>query len=78
MYECPICLSLNHGSHHHCSVCGTIPSRYSILGVPSRLIEHDGLSQFIPVVVAYGAVHSCRHHAQRVNLRTVALDYYGE
>ena len=78
MYECSICLSLNHSSKHHCQNCGTIPARYSILGIPARLIEHEGRYQFIPVVTAVGAVHACKHHAARVNLRTVSLDYYAE
>jgi len=78
MYECPICLSANHSKRLHCSTCGTIPAMYSILRVPTRQIEEIDYTRFIPVVTAFGAVHSCRHHAARVNLRTVELDYYGE
>ena len=78
MYECTICLSLNHASRHCCQQCGTIPAQYSLLGVPARLIEHEGRYQFIPVFVAYGAARACQHHGSRINLRTVALDYYGE
>lgn len=76
-YECVICLSLNHSSHHHCQNCGTIPVMYSPLkGSPSRLIEHDGQAQFIPVVCAFGAIHASKHHASRIYLKTVQSDYY--
>jgi hypothetical protein len=78
MYECAICLSLNHAKHLHCSVCGTIPAMYSVLRRPAKLIEHETYSQFIPVAVAVGAVHACRHHAARLGLKTVSLDYYAE
>jgi hypothetical protein len=78
MYECPICLSLNHNSRLHCQNCGTIPARYSLLRLPARLIENDTFSRFIPVVAAYGCVRSCQHHAARVYLRTVKLDYYAQ
>jgi len=78
MYECPICLSLNHNERHHCQNCGTIPAMYSILNAPARLIEHESRYQFIPVVVANGAVQSCKHHAAKLYLRTQPLDYYAE
>ena len=78
MYECTICLSLNHNSRHTCQQCGAVPAKYSILGVPSRLIEHEGRMQFIPVVAALGCERANQHKGQRINLKTVALDYYGE
>lgn len=79
MYECSICLSLNHASHFTCQNCGTIPAKYSPLkGRPSRMIEHNGRYQFIEVVAAYGVSRAAQHHAQRVYLRTVELDYYAE
>lgn len=78
MYECAICQSVNHSTHHHCSVCGTIPAQYSILGAPTRVIEHESLSRFIPVVAAFGVLRAAQHYASRIYLRTVTLDYYSE
>ena len=78
MYVCPICESVNHATRHHCQNCGTTPSQYAILGIPERLIEHNGYMQFISVVVAHGAELSAKHHAARIYLRTVDLDYYAE
>lgn len=74
MYECPICLSLNSDARFHCQNCGTIPAKYSFMRVP--VVEHD--DRMTPIVVAVGAVHSCKHHVTRINLRTVELDYYAE
>jgi hypothetical protein len=34
--------------------------------------------QFIQVVVAIGAVHSCKHHVGRSSMQTVPFDYYAE
>lgn len=76
MYECSICLSLNHASRIHCSVCGTIPRQYSIFGIAGKFVYSQDAPHFIPTVVAIGAVHACKHHAARVNLRTVSADYY--
>jgi hypothetical protein len=73
MYECTICLSLNHSSRIHCQNCGTIPAMYSIIGKPSSS-QLEG----VEVICAHGAVHACKHHASRLGLRTVALDYYAE
>ena len=77
-YECPICLSINHVSKLQCSNCGTIPSRYSLLGGPARQVNDYDFSRFIPVVPAYGCYRAAQHHAQRVTLKTVSLDYYAE
>jgi hypothetical protein len=80
MYECPICLSLNHASRLHCSICGTIPAMYSMIGVASSQVHRSGEYETgdyqIPIVVAIGSSRSCQHRAQRVNLRTVTADYY--
>lgn len=77
-YECAICLTLNSSRRFQCQNCGTIPAAYSVIRKPSRLIGHGGMMQFIEVTVAFGAVHSCRHHSARLYLRTVSHDYYGE
>lgn len=82
MYECSICQSLNHASRLHCQNCGTIPRMYSMLGVPMVVKDYvDWLGPnyvAVPVVVAQGAQRASQHHASRVYLRTVALDYYAE
>lgn len=77
-YECSICYTVNHASHLHCQVCGTIPAQYSVLGTPARTIEHSTFTQFIEVVAAHGCVRSCQHHLARFALRTVALEYYAQ
>mgnify|MGYP001583008790 CR=1 FL=1 len=75
MYECAICLCLNHASRLHCQNCGTIPAKYSLLGVPTAITESNDM---IEAVAAFGAVRACQHHSSRVYLRTMPLDYYGE
>lgn len=67
MYECAICLSINHASRLSCANCGTIPACYA-----GKNLNFNGRE----VVVANGAVRACQHRAQRVNLRTVSADYY--
>lgn len=78
MYECSICLSLNHNKRYYCQNCGTIPACYSPIRCAARQIEHGGFWQFIPVVTAAGAVHASRSYSQRVYLKTMPLDYYAE
>jgi hypothetical protein len=80
MYECVICLTINHARRLQCQCCGTIPAEYSIIKIPARLRfpEYGEWSTMLPVIAAYGCDRIERHHAQRVNLRTVPLDYYGE
>jgi len=81
MYECSICLSLNHSSRLHCALCGAVPAKYSITGKP--FVESD-CNPFSPewrckeIVAAYGCSRASQHHASRVYLRTVTLDYYAE
>jgi len=70
MYECSICLSLNHDIRLHCQNCGTIPAKYSVIRRPTKI---DTMTE---TVIAIGAIHSCKHHAARINLRTVSADYY--
>jgi hypothetical protein len=77
MYECVICLSLNHNARLHCQKCGTVPAMYSPLAVPVSYISGSDLG-FRPVVAAKGCDRIERHHAARINLRTVPLDYYAE
>lgn len=76
MYECVICLSLNHASRLHCQNCGTIPAQYSILGAPAKSIEHETFSQYIPVIAAFGCQRASQHKGQKVYLRTVSVNYY--
>ncbi len=73
MYECSICLTLNHASRLHCQNCGTIPACYSIIGKPCSS-QLEG----VEVIVARGADRAEKHHASRLYLRTVPVDYYGE
>jgi len=74
-YECVICQSVNSSVRLHCQFCGTVPAMYSVLkGKASRLIEHDGRSQFIEV----HSVSSMNKPTQRINLKTVSSDYYAQ
>jgi hypothetical protein len=75
MFECVICHSVNHASRLQCSVCGTVPACYSTTGKPSRLTD-----EFVnlEVVAAYGVSRASEHHAAKMFLRTVELDYYAE
>jgi len=75
MYECVICHSVNHDSRIRCAVCGTTPAAYSVTCKASKL---NSDLQCIEVVAAYGVSRSCEHHAARMNLRTVELDYYAD
>lgn len=79
-YECAICLNVNHASKLHCSTCGTVPAKYSVLSVPTRMLSHEDHGfigdWLIPVVVARGADRAEHHHTTRVYLRTVKADYY--
>jgi len=72
MYECTICLGHNHDSRLNCQICGAIPAKYSWTGKP---IDVDS---YRPIVAAIGCDRADSHRAQRINLRTVPLDYYGE
>lgn len=79
-YECAICLNINHNSHFHCSTCGTIPAKYSVLNVPARFVPivADEPIRMIGVVVARGADRAEHHHTTRTYMRTVPADYYAE
>lgn len=70
MYECVICLSLNHNARLHCQNCGTIPAVYSWTGKPINT------EKGIEVCNAVGCYRTGQHKAQRINLKTVTLDYY--
>ncbi len=71
VYECAICKSLNHVSRVHCATCGTIPSRYSILGKPMDA------SYSRESVAAIGCKRAAQHH-QRLRLWTVETTYYAQ
>lgn len=76
MYECPICYSLNHSSRLHCSHCGAVPAMYSLSGkaVTTRVTLSGNYQH--EIVAAKGCERAIQHHAQRVYLRTMPLDYY--
>ena len=77
MYECVICLSINHGSHLHCSICGAVPAKYSLSGKTASL-QSDHYTM-IEIVVAYGAERCASHHAKRASgFKTVTATYYAE
>jgi hypothetical protein len=78
MYECTICLSLNHASRYHCQICGAIPAQYSMLGVPSLRHQYNGYEVENEVIAAHGCERQGARPTQRLRLQTVALDYYGE
>jgi hypothetical protein len=61
-YTCVICHCVNHVARLHCQACGTVPERYSV-----------GERQ---TVVALNADRTEGHRTVKVNLRTVAADYY--
>jgi len=69
MYECVICLSINHNSRLHCQHCGTIPAMYSATGKASNDSNRN-------VTAAIGCYRTGQHKAQRIILKTVGLDYY--
>lgn len=80
MYECAICLTLNHNARLHCQCCGTIPARYSITGYDMRsnhTSSDTGIS-LVQTIVARGADRVEQHHATRAKLQTMPLDYYAE
>jgi hypothetical protein len=69
MYECSICLSLNHSSRLHCQNCGTIPAMYSWTGGPIN--TEKGIS----VAAAFGCYRAGQHKGQRIYLKTAIADY---
>ena len=75
MYECTICLTSNHSSRYHCQVCGTVPAKYSILGIPF-IVKDDMVP--INIVAAIGCERTGQYKTARIQLKTVTLDYYGE
>lgn len=77
-YECNICRNVNHAKHLHCSVCGTIPGRYSITRKEVTVKVSASISAFISTVVAHGAERQERNRTIKRSLRTVPLDYYAE
>lgn len=76
MYECVICQSVNHSSRLHCQNCGTIPSQYSCLGVPTK--DSGLIYALIETVVAHGVIRTNQKHVSRINLKTVTADYYAD
>lgn len=76
MYECVICLSLNHPSRLHCQNCGTIPACYSILKKPIKSFTTYSDFAIIESVIATGAERASQKRISRVGLRTVELTKY--
>lgn len=75
-YECPICYAINSVAKLHCSCCGTIPPRYSILGKPARAIDELFYSRYIEVKALIGVDRTERHRTVKRTLATVPADYY--
>lgn len=78
-YECTICYCVNSAVKTQCSACGTIPSHWSVVKSPVRLLsteQGDTINGLIEVVSAIGVDRTERHRYARVNLRTVPADYY--
>lgn len=73
-YVCSICHAINHVARLHCQACGTVPARYSMIGVASNNVGHH--AGLVPITVAIGADRQESHRTVRVNLRTVTSDYY--
>lgn len=77
MYECEICHGINHAAKLHCSFCGTIPAKYSILAVPA-VEKDDEFFSYIRVLVAWGADRQACDRTAKKYFRTVPMDYYAE
>lgn len=71
MYECTICLTLNHASRLHCQNCGSAPKMYSWTGYEINEVGTEAIA-------AKGCRRASQHHASRVYLRTVTADYYAQ
>lgn len=76
MYECSICLALNHASRLHCQCCGAVPAVYSLTG---KVVQSsvDAYPTAIEMLVAHGCVRSERRMS-KVGLKTVPLTYYAK
>jgi hypothetical protein len=77
-YTCVICTGINAAEKLHCSSCGTIPAKYSVLGKPSTIVTEDYFTRFIEVTVAFGAERQNHIRSVKHELRTVPGDYYAE
>jgi hypothetical protein len=79
MYECVICLGLNHASHLHCQYCGTIPAQYSITGKPIKSYTTAlGCFPIIHTIAAFGCSRASQRRAHRIHFRTVPANYYAQ
>lgn len=63
-YTCVVCHHLNGVWRLHCQCCGAVPAMYSIISNGRELMA------------ARGADRAEDHYTQRINLKTVELDYY--
>jgi hypothetical protein len=81
-YECSICWNVNHFRHFHCSVCGTIPTMYSWIRQPARILPDDVETEIksttIPVYIADGCERQVSRRTIKRHARTVPADYYAE
>jgi len=64
-YTCSVCHNLNGVWRLHCQTCGSVPAMYSVKDKTGR-----------ELLAANGCDRQESHHASRLNLRTVELDYY--
>lgn len=76
MYECSICLALNHASRLHCQCCGTIPAMYSLIGETVQAV--DSYPTAVRVFAAHGCMRTEKHLSARIGLKTVSLTYYAK
>lgn len=74
MYECTICLTLNHSSRLHCQCCGAVPAMYSLTGKVVQSL--DSYPTSVQVTAAKGCQRVERIPAARSTFKTVSLDYY--
>ena len=77
-YECAVCLTLNHSIRLHCQNCGTVPTCYSIIRKPARLVVTPETSYFVEVIRARGCFQVSLRRARRMYLYTVPATYYAE
>lgn len=77
-YTCDICHEVNHVARIHCQTCGTIPKRYSPIGVPARQWLGRDDDAYVQVVVAFGVSRLDSIRQTKASMRTVPMDYYAE
>jgi hypothetical protein len=76
MYECVICQAINSSHRISCRCCGTIPTQYSPIAKPARLMSD--WSRFVQVIPAIGCVRAAQHHQAKFKNHTVGIEYFAE